>query len=49
MPEAKRQWKVIRIDDQVMDLYGRFNHIGTEFSGHPKPILRKMEEEIEDY
>jgi hypothetical protein len=48
MPEAKRQWKVIRIDDQVMDLYGRFNHIGANFSGSPKPLLRKVEEKIEE-
>jgi hypothetical protein len=48
MPEQKRRWKTIRVDDMVMDKFGEFFHIGTQFSGHPKPMLRKMEEKIED-
>ena len=47
MPE-KKQWKVIRVDDKVMDTAGRFFSIGDKFSGHPKPMLQKIKEKIED-
>jgi hypothetical protein len=47
MPEQKKQWKVIRIDNKVMDKVGNFFSIGDKFSGSPKPMLRKMEEKIE--
>jgi hypothetical protein len=48
MHDPKKQWKLIRVDDQVMDTAGRFFSIGDKFSGYPKPILRKMQEKIED-
>jgi len=47
MPESKKRWTVIRIDDQIMDKYGQFYHQGTLFSGYPKPLLRKVEEKVE--
>lgn len=47
MPDAKKQWMVVRIDDKIMDSAGRVFSIGDKFSGYPKPILRKMEEKIE--
>lgn len=49
MPDSKRQWKVIRVDDQVMDKAGKFFSIGDKFAGYPKPMFRKMEEKIEDF
>jgi hypothetical protein len=48
MHDLKKRWKTIRVDDQVMDKAGRFFSIGDKFSGYPKPMLRKIEEEIED-
>jgi len=48
MPEPKKECKLIRVDDQVMDGAGKFFSIGDKFSGYPKPLLRKMEEKIEN-
>jgi hypothetical protein len=46
MSDSKKQWTLIRKDDMVMDKTGQFFSIGDKFSGYPKPMLRKVEEEV---
>jgi hypothetical protein len=48
MSGPKKQWTLIRKDDQILDKYGNFFSQGERFSGYPKPLLRKVEEKIEE-